>query len=132
MKATVMDRIEDQQAGAKRRFMRCVGARSASTQGWQPPGLGNLGRHFFGGYTPSGKFIVVEMWSPIFACRAKVLALLVASGWRVALLPTRFSTLAIGRRQPIVLVPPGSDVDPKMILAALEAANFEGCSNDDP
>jgi hypothetical protein len=125
------------QVDARKRFMRAVGARidrGSLAYSLAPVNglIATLSRHFWAGRTAAGSFCVSEVWASPFEVRIAAMRSLRALGWRVALLPTRFSTRAVGERQPVVLVPPGSDVDPKVIHSALEAANFEGCLRDGP
>lgn len=129
MNATVIDWISAQK-DARRRFLRAVSAREVT----QMPsllerGCAGFSRHRFAGRSRQGLFAIVEVWCdhpPVIAAMREVARERVANGYRVAFLPTRFSTRAAGMRQPLVIVPPGSDVDPREILDALLAANFAG------
>jgi hypothetical protein len=136
MSVPTMNRFE-RQVDARKRFLRTAGAREDNiSRAYSLPGVSGLiatvSRHVWAGRTADGSFCVAEVWVQPFDVRIEAMRSLRALGWRVAFLPTRFSTRAVGERQPVILVPPGSDVDPKAIHAALEAANFEGCSCDDP
>lgn len=129
MSATATDWIPAQ-ADARRRFLRAIGARAVT----QPPQLLvrvalRLSRHGFVGRTRRGLFAIVETWCDnqgVMAAMRAAARELGEAGYRVAFLPTRLSTRAAGKRQPLVIVPPGSDVEPREILAALIAANFAG------
>ena len=125
----MIDWIAAQEAG-RRRFLRAIGARAVThTPILLQQGCAGLSRHRFTGRTRHGLFAIVEVWcdhAPAIAAMREVARERAAIGYRVAFLPTRFSTRAVGKRQPLVVVPPGSDLDPREIFAALIAANFVG------
>jgi hypothetical protein len=123
----MMDGLQ-RQVDSRRRFLRAIGAKSAVTDGWQP---NNLGRHYFGGRrSGEGRFVVFEVWADILDLPERLFEL-IGNGWRVAVLDRRFSTRDKGRRRPVVLVPPGSRVDPRSFRTALEVAGFQGIDADE-
>jgi hypothetical protein len=119
---------QQRQADGRRQFLRAVGARAAATYGRQPT---NLGRHYFGGQrVGEGRFFVIEVWANELDLTEKIFRL-AADGWRIAVLERRFSTRDRKRRRPIVLVPPGSRVNPRLFRTALEVAGFKGVDSDE-
>lgn len=90
--------------------------------------------HAFCGRTRNGLFIVSELWCTAWqdGSYLSVARELVKVGFKVSSLPTLFSTRAMGLRQPTILIPPGSDVNPHDIYAALVAANFKGAPAYEP
>lgn len=115
-------------------MLRLVGARRASEpvafqQDPRYSALGLLLDHSFCGRTPDGVFIIGETWcrgwdagGSYFSIAREATTL----GFKISLLPTSFSTRAAGERRPVVIVPPGSDVDPRAIYDALVAGSFKG------
>jgi hypothetical protein len=93
---------------------------------WQP-----LVDHALWARTRDGAFMVSEAWCNNDSVRAAVAHQakeLIRRGWRVAVLPSRYSTRWTGNRQPVVLVPPFSNVDPDTLFAALKASDYRGKS----
>jgi hypothetical protein len=134
MSAPVMDWFE-QQADARRRFRKCASARRSDCTESLSNAVARLSRHGFAGRTADGLFGVAEVWcnhAGVVDAKRMVALELIRNGNRIAVLPTAFSTRAVGQRQPYVIVPPGSNVDPRQIYAALVAAKFEGVSDNDP
>jgi hypothetical protein len=127
----------DPQTEARRQFLRAAGARRAFAHSdeclWRAVGF--LSNHFFLGRTADGLFGVAEVWcnhSGVIESKQSDARELVAKGFRVGVLPTAFSTRKVGDRQPYIVVPPLSGVEPNMIYAALAAAGFKGVMADDP
>lgn len=129
MSVTVIDWIAAQEEG-RRRFLWAIGARAVTDMPiLLEQGCAGLSRHRFAGRTRQGLIAIVEVWCnhpAVIAAMREVARERAAIGYCVAFLPTRFSTRAVGKRQPLLVVPPGSDVDPHEIFAALIAANFVG------
>lgn len=133
MSAPVMSRPE-RQADARSRFRRCAGARRSDFTESLSKAVDRLSRHGFACRTADGLFGVAEVWcnnTGVIFDKRNVALELIRSGYRVAALPTAYSTRAVGQRQPYVIVPSGSNVDPQQIYAALVAANFKGVVTDD-
>jgi hypothetical protein len=134
MSAPVMNWSE-RQADARSRFRRCAGARRSDFTESLSKAVDRLSRHGFASRTADGLFGVAEVWcnnTGVIFDRRNMALELIRSGYRVAALPTAFSTRAVGQRQPYVIVPSGSNVDPRQIYAALVAAKFEGVSDHEP
>jgi hypothetical protein len=116
----------ERQVIAKRQFRRAIGARAAR---WPEIPIGPLSGHGFASLTKKGLILIEEVWcdnsSVIENMRAKMRHL-IKLGFRCAELPTQFSTRDIGRRRPVIIIPPGSDVDPQEIYEQPVAVNFKG------
>jgi hypothetical protein len=127
-------------AAARAEIMRLVGARRAP----EPvtiracPRYGALGPlldHSFCGRTSDGVFIIGETWCIGWGAGGSYFAIArqaVKLGFKISPLPTAFSTRWVGERRPVVIVPPGSDVEPQVIYAALVEGNFKGVHTYEP
>ena len=115
-------------------FLRMTSARAVAT----PAALLSADRyrvayalmdHWFCGRTQSGLFIVSETWREGWQAGGwyhETAEQLLKLSFRVAVLPSRFSTREAGIRQPAIIVPPNSDVDPYAIYQRLAKAHFKG------
>ena len=85
--------------------------------------------HWFCGRTQSGLFIVSETWREGWHAGGwyhDIAKQLLRLSFRVAVLPSGFSTREAGIRQPAIIIPPNSDVDPYAIYQRLVNAHFKG------
>lgn len=85
--------------------------------------------HTFCGRTRDGVFMISETWRRGWDAGGRYFPIAREAtklGFKIALLPTRCSTRWAGERRPIVIVPPGSNIDPRAIFDALIAGNFKG------
>ena len=117
-------------AVAKREALRAVGARLVRDhiEVLDRACAKFLGRWFLG-RTRDGVFGIGESWCDYASATqgmARIAFELRREGYRVAFLPTAQSTWCIGMRRPVIVVPPGSDVDPRAIAERLAEAGFQG------
>lgn len=115
---------------AKREFLRVVGARLVRDyiEMLDRACAKFLGRWFLG-RTKDGVFGIGESWCDYASATqgmARIAFELRRQGYRVAFLPTAQSTWCIGERRPVIVVPPGSDVDPRALAERLAKSGFQG------
>jgi hypothetical protein len=76
-----------------------------------------------------GVFGVIETWcdsAGVIQSMARIASELRRQGYRVAFLPTAMSTRCVGQRRPAIVVPPGSNVDPRALAERLAKSGFQG------
>lgn len=115
---------------AKREVLRTVGARLVCEHVEAVDrACMRFGRHWFVGRTKDGVFGFSETWcdsAGVIQDLAQVASELRRQGYRVAFLPTAMSTWCIGERRPVIVVPPGSNVDPRALAERLAKSGFQG------
>ena len=86
-------------------------------------------RHWFAFRTAAGLALWYECWcdSPaVIQNKNEQAKQYVRQGFAAAFMDTRFSTRCAGKRRPLILVPPSSQVDIKALLQKLVGAKFQG------
>jgi hypothetical protein len=113
-----------------RDFLRLVDARKVNVRDTKlDEAASRISKHWFTARSSKGRFAVAEAWcnnATVVAAKAKEANELRRREFKVQFLPTKFSTRWVGERQPVIIVPPGSLVDPYEILTALQTARFKG------
>ena len=97
-----------------------------------PQEVWSLSRHAFAGRTAEGRFYVAEAWCDnpaVIAAKVATAEQLCRQGYRIGALPTKMSTRDPRTRRPFVVVPPGSEVRPRVLFDRLLEAAYRGVDN---